>query len=359
MIEDSLAPEKLLLDPNNFRFHDLDGFLLKSETRFHESTVQQAAYDRIREDEALHQLKNSIIRNTYIPIERIVVRPYEHAKDNFFVVIEGNRRIAAIKWILQDHDAGVSIDQDVLDSIAPVPVIIVEEEVPDEVFRASLMGIRHVSGIKQWGGYQRAKLVATMRDDLDLDTSEVADRLAMTAHEVNRRYRAFKALQQMQNDEEYGGFATPSMYPLFHEAVALPTVREWLHWDEQKSIFVDPAPFYQLLSPTENEEEEEEPVEPKIKTYSEVRQLRSILANEDAKRVLQDPSRSLIDALTIAHQHEMSHSWRTIVQDAVAALQSMNIHELKSMTPEHQELLKKLSDLAEERLSDYNALQKN
>ena len=358
MIEDNLAPEKLLLDPNNFRFHDLDGFLIRSETRFHESTVQKAAYDRIQEDEALHQLKNSIIRNTYIPIERIVVRPYEHTEDNQYVVIEGNRRVAAIKWILQDHDAGVSIDQNVLDSISPVPVVIIEEEVPNEVFRASLMGIRHVSGIKQWGGYQRAKLVATMRDDLNLDTSEVADRLAMSAHEVNRRYRAFKALQQMQNDEEYGGFATPSMYPLFHEAVSLPTVRDWLQWDEQKSQFSDPAPFYQLLSPREDDEEEEL-VEPKIKTYSEVRQLRSILANEDAKRVLLDPLRSLIDALTIAHQHEMSHSWRTIVQDAVAALQSINVHELKSMTQEHQKLLEKLSSLADERLADYEALQKN
>ena len=72
MIEDTLAPEKLPLDPNNFRFHDLDSFLLKNETHFHESTVQQAAYDRVREDETLLQLKNSIIRNTYIPIERTV-----------------------------------------------------------------------------------------------------------------------------------------------------------------------------------------------------------------------------------------------------------------------------------------------
>jgi hypothetical protein len=74
------------------------------------------------------------------------------------------------------------------------------------------MGVRHVSGIDQWGGYQRAKLVVELRDDFKLEAGEVAERLGMSTHEVNRRYRAFKALQQMLQDEEYLDFAKPEMY---------------------------------------------------------------------------------------------------------------------------------------------------
>jgi hypothetical protein len=35
----------------------------------------------------------------------------------------------------------------------------------------------------------------------------------MTVHEVNRGYRAFKALQQMQEDEDFGEHAHAEMYP--------------------------------------------------------------------------------------------------------------------------------------------------
>src|SRR5262249_50655913 len=144
--EAQLAPEVLLLDPNNYRFHDIDGFVYAAEERFHEDSVQKKAYQRIREEEGLQELKNSIMRNGYIPVERIVVRPYKHSPDKW-VVIEGNRRLAAITWILEDYDAGVPIGLAVSHSLKMLPVVIAEQDEPNEIFRASLMGIRHVSGI--------------------------------------------------------------------------------------------------------------------------------------------------------------------------------------------------------------------
>ena len=49
------------------------------------------------------------------------------------------------------------------------------------------MGIRHVGGIKQWGGYQRAKLIADLRDEHDLEPGDIAEKLALSVVEVNRR----------------------------------------------------------------------------------------------------------------------------------------------------------------------------
>jgi hypothetical protein len=210
--EEKLPLEKLLLDPNNYRFQEVGEFVYAKADRFHEATVQARAFKVLKEAGNLGPLKASILRNGFIPVERLVVRKYEAAND-MFVIIEGNRRLAALKWIAEDEAAGVSIPQSVKDVLQQIPVIIVEGDT-DGLFQRALMGVRHVSGIDQWGGYQRAKLVVELRDDFGLEPGEVAERLGMKANEVNRRYRAFKALQQMQKDEEYSDVARPEMYPM-------------------------------------------------------------------------------------------------------------------------------------------------
>ncbi len=354
-----LSPSDLLLDPNNYRFQELDNYVEAAEERFAEESVQKKAYQRLREEEGVQELKNSIIRNSYVPVERIVVRPYGYGTDKF-VVIEGNRRAAAVNWILEDHAAGVAIPSCALDSITQLPVVIVEEDGPDEVFRASLMGIRHVSGIKQWGGYQRAKLVAHMRDHLNLGTAEVAERLGMGAHEVNRRYRAYKALRQMQEDEEFGGYALPGMYAIFHEAVSLPAVKEWLNWDESEAKFCNTesvSQFYELITPREDDEGKR--VEAKITSYSQVRDLRAILDKSEAKRILLDPSRPFHEAIGIAKQEEFSHLWISEVSEAIAALVALEIKELKNLQPDQIEMLQHLKSLITERLQDYTKLTGN
>ncbi|HYA42404.1 MAG TPA: ParB N-terminal domain-containing protein [Syntrophobacteraceae bacterium] len=356
LVEKQLAPENLLLDPNNYRFQDLEGFVYAVEERFHEDSVQKRATQRIRQEEGLQELKNSIVRNGYIPVERIVVRPYKHSEGKW-VVIEGNRRLAAVRWILEDYEAGVAIKETILDTLKQLPVVIAEQDTPDEVFRASLMGIRHVSGIKQWGGYQRAKLVTMMRDDLGLEAAEVAERVGMSTHEVNRRYRAFKALQQMQEDDDYGEYVRPSMYGLFHEAVSLPIVREWLGWDDERSLFTDAEnlqQFYNLLTPTEKDEGEK--TEPKITNYFQIRELRSILPKPEAKHLLVDPFRPLQDAINAAQQERLSRVWAGEVSSAIRALEIMGVKELKTLSEDDIQLLVKLAQVVNERLQDHRSL---
>jgi len=68
--EDTFDPKDLLIDPNNYRFQDIDGFVYAAEERFHEETVQKKAYQRIREEESLQELKNSIMRKGAAPLGR-------------------------------------------------------------------------------------------------------------------------------------------------------------------------------------------------------------------------------------------------------------------------------------------------
>jgi ParB-like nuclease domain len=361
-IERHISVEQLLLDPNNYRFQELDEFVYADEGRFHEVQVQNRAYSRLKQTEGLRALKGSIIKNGYVRSERIVVRLYS-SEPELYLVIEGNRRTAAAKWILEDHAAGAMFQPDVISSLIELPCVVVQAD-PAEIklLEASLMGIRHVSGIKQWGGYQRAKLVVAMRDELNLSAGEVAERLAMSTHEVNRRYRAFKALEQYHEDDDFGEFFKPSLYPLFHEAVSLPVVTEWLSWDETICAFTDEEElnqFYACISPrsVEDPDGSEQDLPPKITNYSQVRELRSILQNEEAKEILlEDDERSFDEALAIAKQPEIARHWVRTVSAARRALQDMSIRVLKEMSPDEVNLLEKLQSMIKERLNDIREL---
>ena len=88
----------------------------------------------------------------------------------------------------------------------------------------------------KWGPYQRAKLVTELRDRYGLEPGEVAERIGMSTQEVNRRYRAFKALGQMQLDPDYGERADPSMYGAVSRNCCNSGVRDGLGWNEQLVI---------------------------------------------------------------------------------------------------------------------------
>jgi hypothetical protein len=189
---DTLDTDRMILDPNNFRFQDAPDFVFADPNRFAEETVQAKAAARLR-DEGLLPLKQSILRNGFLPFERLVVTAYDEDR---FLVIEGNRRLAAMRWIRSDQLAGAPVPKEIAEALKEIPVVIVPPNPADPALLESLMGVRHVSGIKGWGGYQRALLVATLKEKFSLESNEVAQRLAMTVQEVNRRYRALKALQR-------------------------------------------------------------------------------------------------------------------------------------------------------------------
>jgi hypothetical protein len=348
--DERVSLDSLLLDPNNYRFQDYEDFVRAEESRFHEPAVQDRTYARLK-TEGLSQLKNSILTNGFLPFERLVVIPYEH-EDGKYLVIEGNRRVAALRWLAGDHEAGVDISEPVLEVFNEVPVIVVENADEDPVIRLSLMGVRHVGGIREWGAYQRAKLVTELRDDFSLDTGEVASRLGMTAHEVNRRYRAFKALSQMEKDEEYEDQADSDLYPLFHEAVAGTSVKDWLGWDDGESRFtneVELHQFYDLITSTDLEEGSARA--PKLENREAVRQLRDILDVPEAKKVLFDSDRSFHEALALAKADELHKSWGVQVAEAVQALNSVSAVELERLGEGDLKEVQRVKDAAEHLLA--------
>lgn len=352
-----IALGELLLDPNNYRFQDEGGFRATPDNRAHLEQVQRASFQRIKAS-GIKELHDSIMSNGFLPIERVVITPYkDDDPGDLYLVIEGNRRVAALRQIQEEVLGGVEVPAAVKDVLTAVPCVVIDPEEGTAHFRETLMGVRHVGGIKEWGGYQRAKLVADLRDKYHLEAGDVAAKLGLSTREVNRRYRAFKALQQMREDDDYGDLAEPALYPLFHEAIAGVEIREWLGWNQDENTFTNEealSQFYAMITPMGPEQGQEQPS--KLKSFSDVRQLKSILPNSDARRILLDPERSFLDALSVAGREELSRKWRHELTEASASLQGIGALEVRNFTSEDVALLDRLASAVRDIREVYEAL---
>ena len=309
-----VSPDQLLLDPNNYRFHDIPGYkFVANKARFAEEAVQERALKLLQETEAfsLASLRESILANGFVPVEQIVVERFgddEQGRPRF-IVVEGNRRVATIKILLRDQ-AGGSLDaeQPILNTFATLPVVELQGTQEERgKYQQTLMAIRHVGGIKAWGAYQQAKLVVEMYEDGLFSFSTVAQKIGIPAREVGRRYRASKALQQMEEDEEFGQYAEPKLYATFQEIISQPKVRTWLDFtDETFSAESEDARnlLYELLSPREVDDKD---LPPKLDVnITDVRKLKDIVDKAGPLEILADPTRSFDDAIRAARDETVA-----------------------------------------------------
>jgi hypothetical protein len=113
-----------------------------------------------REIAALDELVLSICSNTYLDLEPLIVIGPDSGP---FRVLEGNRRLAAIK-VIRDPDLAkrckISVPQpvadDVIRSIDHILAYRVEKETDAEAF----IGFKHINGPHRWDAYAKARFVA-------------------------------------------------------------------------------------------------------------------------------------------------------------------------------------------------------
>lgn len=360
-----IKPEQLLLDPNNYRFLDIAGYRkVAKRERYGEEGVQAKALDLLVSSQSfdLESLRDSIASNGFVPLDQLVVEEFDE-KDGIkrYLVIEGNRRAAAAKTLIKDqNDGSVDLDDSVKASLEELPVIIVSgEEKEKDNFHKTLMAIRHVSGIREWGAYQQARLVVEMFEDDSQTFSQVAKKIGISPQEVGRRYRASKALEQMEKDDEFGTHASPKLYSFFHEAVSSPVVRDWLEFtnetytannEENRTI------FYQLLSPSEVDGEKKEP---KLQNANrQIRQMKIIVINDAALNVLTDPEKSFDDAFRAAEDdvgQDQAGVTEYSLKQALKALRKPGVdawNEPNARTKELWEELKSVFDAIEKVLEE-------
>lgn len=335
--------DDLLLDPNNPRFSELGEELNSvAESRFADPKVQANTFDKMRDQRFdVNELRDTIKTLGFLPMDRIVVRPWKvGSSPTKYVVIEGNRRVTALRWLVQLHDNGKeTFSEERLRNLRRLEALVLDDTLAPPSATLVLPGLRHVSGIREWGPYQKAKTVHALRKG-GMSPQEAAQSLGLSTRAANNAYRCFIALENMKANEEFGESTDPRMYSYFEEIFKRPDVKTWLAWSDDAEAFTQAdriSEFYSWIVPSG----EDGGGPPKLPEAKDVRDLASIVQDENSLAVLRGPDGTLSRALA-RYQVDHPEDWYPKVMAATAALRTLTPDMLRNMD---QPTLTSLDDL--------------
>lgn len=147
-----------------------------------------------------HELAVSMSINGYFSHEPVIITK-EGGKN---IVIEGNRRLTALKVLLNPSIAeehGWSIPEttpEILESLRSIPGYVQSRE---DSWRH--IGYKHVNGPVKWTSYAKAKYIAQVHREYGVELSDIASQLGDSHGTVQRLYRGLMVLEQAQEEGIY------------------------------------------------------------------------------------------------------------------------------------------------------------
>jgi hypothetical protein len=169
----------------------------------------------------------------------IVVR--EKADDvDALTVVEGNRRLAALKlmlqfvrgeaaparWLRDRMQGSALLDDNELFTAVPYLVADSREDI------AAYLGFRHVTGIKEWPPAEKAEFITKLIEEHGLSYREVAKQIGSRTDNVRQNYVAFKILLQLEATLDKEAWAeVEDKFSVLFLSLRSPGVREFIGLD--------------------------------------------------------------------------------------------------------------------------------
>lgn len=210
------------------------------------SLSQDEIYDRMK-DWSLEELATSFLESGFWVHEAVLCVKEELNGEPALVVVEGNRRIAALKRLEKTYDGDESSKRwlEIIESqprpdplFTKVPVIVVTSR--QEI--VSFLGFRHVTGIKEWAPPEKAQFIAKMIEEGDLSYRDVMRRIGSKTPTVQRNYIAFCMLRQMDELDDIEVSNVEDRFSVLFLSIRTPGVRQFLGIDGK--FAVEPAEVY-------------------------------------------------------------------------------------------------------------------
>lgn len=136
----------------------------------------------------IEDLMISIGENGFFPGEAIVVTP---AKDDKYTVLEGNRRLAALKLLQEPGLAGdrrsiTRASEEAKNRPPEIPAYVVSSR--DDTLQ--YLGFRHISGVQRWDPLAKARYLKSLFDETSSDEPE--ERCREVAREIGSKRDAVR-----------------------------------------------------------------------------------------------------------------------------------------------------------------------
>ena len=216
--------ENLLLDHANPRLSSGAG-----------GSSQEALLEELYRRYNLRDVLLSLAQHGYFSEEPLIAVPRGNGdidKAKEFTVVEGNRRLAALKLLLFE-EARKSVDSkglpeptiEALPKLNPVPVKLYEH-------RAEIipyLGVRHITGVKPWDSQSKAKYVRELVEE-GYSISEVTKMVASRSDVVSRGLLTLYVLEQANNNaaEPWGEQAESFSFSFLYTALGYSSTQKLL-----------------------------------------------------------------------------------------------------------------------------------
>jgi hypothetical protein len=201
---------------------------------------------------AVDELALSIAANGYFEEEPLIVIPERPGRKDpdtdTFVVVEGNRRLAAVLF-LRDRTLREELKVSDIPEVTPerlrdlekLPVSIYDTK--EELWE--YFGFRHINGPQAWDAFSKAQFVAKVRQDYGISLSEIARRIGDRHDFVKRIYLGYLLVKQAQSK---CGFSTDDVnkgrfnFSHLYTAAAQPEFRRFLGITDADVTKPNPVP---------------------------------------------------------------------------------------------------------------------
>lgn len=190
------ALDELMLDPRNPRL----GRRLTSDD------ISQSAVLDLMRAHSLEELGTSFTESGFWPQEALLCVEETIDGRPSLIVVEGNRRLAALKFLKASVDgappspswakivAGWTAPTDFFEA---VPVMQMVDRQSVDIY----LGYRHVTGIKEWNPAEKAEYISYLIDQRGFSYEEVMRKIGSKTEAVRRNYIAYRVYRQADSEE--------------------------------------------------------------------------------------------------------------------------------------------------------------
>ena len=351
----SVNLDQLFFDPNNYRLINEKNYTSVSTEHIRDDLVQKRTLNMLcgQKNENIKDLLESFKANSYLPVDQIQVRTLG---DNGYLVLEGNRRTAALKVLKSEYETNaIDIGNFDVDIFKQLPVV-VYEGADNEIQHLIVMGLKHISGNKKWGEWNQAKYIKTLYDSHTYTEEELCHSIGIEKAPLRKNLRALSFIDQYL-DSDFGDQFSESLFPVFREIVSNSAMKEWLGWSEstyKAENVKNMERLFALLSKIENDEEEESQfLDAAITKREEIRVLGKFITDEKALSELEQ-RRSVSEAYNIS-KAGVKEQLQQPIQQLMENLEN-NITALKQLQLSKDKLkeAQRLSNVLQNYISEKN-----
>ena len=237
------------------------------------------------------------------------------------IVIEGNRRLAAVKLLLEPtlakgFDLGAQpLSEEERLRLNELPII---RSTRREAWR--YVGFKHVNGPAKWGSYAKSKYIAEVHRNHDVSLKDIGAQIGDTHRTVQRLYRGLMVIEQAERLKVFDRndrWKTHFSFSHIYTGIDYPNISSFIGLRPEKFDFIEPVPSEKRVELGElcrwiygSKREEIPPVVER--QNPDLRYLEAVLGNKESLTALRD-------GVPLAFAFEISRPASSLFEEALIA----------------------------------------